>query len=657
MSECPPPEDRAERLARELRDTEFLLKKRKVQSETLYEAGLSLGSSLQVEEILGESLERAVAMVDARAGFLYLQHERTGRYALERPTNLSQTQLEHLKTPSMRARLQRAIRSNTPRYLGPGDLPRAFDGQYMLVVAMGSLGAIGVVDKETRHGVEAFNEDDGHLLELMARQAGTALANARLYRTMMNERNLTQSIVRSIADGLISTDLQGMMVGVNPKVEKIFQEEEVFVGRSCARLFERNGCRRIAAAVRDSLRDGRERQVGGEKTRRGDVILNASITALRDEPNQVRGVVVALEDLTEQTRVSTMLRQYASDQVVDHLLATDLEPALGGVEGDATMLFVDVVGSTELLGQIGAQEMVRELNDCFTRLVEIIFQYNGTLDKYTGDGFLAVFGAPVPFPDDSERAVRSALAISEEMKRFNRGKSHSLELRMGISRGPVLSGNIGSPRRMEYTVIGESVNVGSRLCDEARAGQILVCCKVWEDLQDQFEFEAAEPMHFKGIRRPVELYRLVGPQGSRSRPEPSPARESAVALNIPMVPDMELVAAQAAAVLGGFAGLGADKIQEAKVALIEACINAFEHSQSKDGRLRIDLDVDAGALVIAISDRGHGFDVGAARKRRGEPREPRGGRGWGLELIEEMVDQVCIESDQNGTIITMIKQA
>jgi class 3 adenylate cyclase/PAS domain-containing protein len=579
-------EEDAKRLAVELRDTNFRLNQKIVQMETLYDAGVNLGASLQIEDVIGQILPLAVVMLNARGGFLFLKDERTRRFTLGERTNLDETQLALLQAAPMREKLKRAMQSDAPLYLGPGDLPAALKSQYMLVATVGTVGFIGAVDKETRQGVEAFDEEDGHLLELIGQQAGTALTNARMHRHMEEERNLNQSIVSSIGDGLISTNPQGTMMRVNPKVQQIFPEEATFEGKSCVRFFQRYGCKRIAEAVRASLQDGKERPVDDEQLGRGELTLNARITALRNEQDEVRGVVVALEDLTEQTRVRNMFKRYAGDQVVDHLLATDLQQALGGLEREVTTLFVDLVGSTELLDQIGAPEMVLLLNDCFTRLVDIILAHNGTLDKYTGDGFLALFGAPISLPDDTERAVHSALTIRDEMKRFNRGNPHPLGIKIGISRGRVVAGNIGSRLRMEYSVTGLSVNLGARLCDEARDGQILAGPSVHADLKDQFDFEFLERRHFKGIRQQVAVYQVIGPRGSASKSAVKEAGRQAkdksarIGLTLPMIPDMELIATQAAAAVGAFAGLAQEKIEEVKVALIESCINAFEHSQT-----------------------------------------------------------------------------
>ena len=134
-------------------------------------------------------------------------------------------------------------------------------------------------------------------------------------------------------------------------------------------------------------------------------------------------------------------------------------------------------------------------------------------------------------------------------------------------------------------------------------------------------------------------------------------RSARVDLNIPMIPDMELTVAQTAGAMGEFMKLDADKIEEIKMALIEACINAFEHSQSEDERVSITFDIGVDELIIQITDQGKGFDVAKAREdleARHESGQHR--RGWGLTLMEEMMDEVEVESSEQGTCITMVKR-
>ena len=280
------PNDPTAQLTAELRDTQFRLNQALVQQEALYHAGLALGATLQVEEVIGEILPLAVSMVDARSGFLFLRDERSRRFSLVHEINLTTAQQDVLGTDAARKKLRQVMSMDTPLYCAQGTLPGDLGGHHLLVVCVGEAGFIGVIDKESRQGVRGFDEEDGHLLELMGRQAGTALVNARLYRSVREERNLNQNIFSSIANGLISTDAHGAVVQINPAVQRIFAAEQSLIGKSSARLFQRYGCKRIATALKDTLTDGRERSIDGEYIETGNLTLNARITALRDTREQ-----------------------------------------------------------------------------------------------------------------------------------------------------------------------------------------------------------------------------------------------------------------------------------------------------------------------------------------------------------------------------------
>ena len=654
-------DDRSEHLTKDLEDANFRLNRKLAQMETLHEAGLSLGSSLNVQDVIEEFLRNAVAVVDASSGFLFLKHEKTGRFELTAHANLSENQQSLLMDNAFRQHMQRVIKKRSVMTLDAGDLPQGFSGRHVLVAPAPPVGFIGVIDKESRQGVEPFEAEDGQLLGLMGQQAGMALANARLYRQMAEEKNLALNIFESVANGVISVDLNGTILRVNHALKRIFAHETVFLGKSCVQLFKRLGCMNIAQAILFSLEDGHARTVTDDEPQisdgRSTVNVHAKITPLQ---GQTEGLVVALEDLTEQTRVRTMFKQYASDQVVELLLKDGSAPALGGQTLEATMLFMDIAGYTELLGRIGSEEMVRLMNDCYTRMVDIVFKHNGTLDKYTGDGFFVVFGAPLSMDDDSHRAVQCALEIVQELDQFNRVHKLSFGVRLGISRGTVVAGNIGSPRRMEYSVIGPDVNLAQRLCDQALAGEILISEQVCTQIDGQFELASIGRLRFKGIREPLDVHQVLGPRGAHlleERAQRKDVKEGVtIDLSIPMEPSMELTVSKTAESVAEFMGLDPDKTEEVKLAMVEACINAFEHSQSKDQRLQVDFSIGDKELTVLISDRGHGFDVSSAlakvRKRHtgGELR-----RGWGLELIGTFMDEVDIESGRDGTTLTLVK--
>jgi adenylate cyclase len=160
-----------------------------------------------------------------------------------------------------------------------------------------------------------------------------------------------------------------------------------------------------------------------------------------------------------------------------------VEVKQGGEPRTTTMLFSDIRGFTSRSETMPAEEIVAMLNDYFERMVEIVFRYEGTLDKFVGDEIMALFGAPVSAPDDAVRAVRSALDMLDELRRFNTEREAagkvSFEIGIGINTGDVVAGYIGSSKAMQYTVIGAPVNLAARLCSAAKGMQVLVSETTW----------------------------------------------------------------------------------------------------------------------------------------------------------------------------------
>ena len=159
--------------------------------------------------------------------------------------------------------------------------------------------------------------------------------------------------------------------------------------------------------------------------------------------------------------------QYVSKDVYEHLVANPALARLGGTRRDMTVLFSDIRGFTTVSEKGQPEEIVRTLNEYFTRMVELVFRHQGTLDKFVGDMVMALFGAPLDDPDHADHAVETALEMVEELRRLNeRWKAEGrpeLDIGIGINTGPMIAGNIGSEAIMSYTVIGDAVNLGSRL--------------------------------------------------------------------------------------------------------------------------------------------------------------------------------------------------
>jgi adenylate cyclase len=209
-----------------------------------------------------------------------------------------------------------------------------------------------------------------------------------------------------------------------------------------------------------------------------------------------------------------------SPNLVDQIVTGALHLDQGGTKRDVTMLFADIRGFTAMSERHAPEEMVKTLNEYFELMVDVLFRYGGTLDKYVGDEIIGLFGAPVPLPDASERAVRCGLEMQRALEEFNRVReSNGLEaihVGIGINSGPVIAGAIGSSRTLQYTVIGDAVNIASRLCSVAKTGEVLISEYTMGQVEKAVIAEAREPVVVKGKSKALQIFAAVGLQGDES---------------------------------------------------------------------------------------------------------------------------------------------
>jgi len=221
------------------------------------------------------------------------------------------------------------------------------------------------------------------------------------------------------------------------------------------------------------------------------------------------------ERFLEEQRIRQRLERYSAPSVVDRIVNTtsqDLGLSMMAEEREISVLFLDIVHFTGLAEQLPARAVMQLLNDLFTRLTDCVFEHEGTLDKFTGDGLMAVFGAPLVQEDHALRAVRAALQMHEALAVFNRDYRQQLEIRIGINSGPALAGDVGSLRRRDYTVIGDTVNTASRLESQvARPGDIVIGATTHRAVVAQVACEDLGPVTLRGRIRRVHAYRLQRP--------------------------------------------------------------------------------------------------------------------------------------------------
>lgn len=216
------------------------------------------------------------------------------------------------------------------------------------------------------------------------------------------------------------------------------------------------------------------------------------------------------ERRVRQERIRGNLERYVPSQVVNMIMEDPNEVSLASESRHIAVLFSDIRNFSATCERLAPEEVVRHLNTYFTAMVEEIFHNRGTVNKFVGDMIVALFGAPVKTNSPERAAVRAAVSMQERIRSM---KGHWIREHfhtgMGVSAGRVVVGNIGSPRHMDYTAIGDEVNVAARLQSFARGGQVLVSRTVYEAAGDLFEFRPVGLIRVKGREQPVETYEVV----------------------------------------------------------------------------------------------------------------------------------------------------
>jgi adenylate cyclase len=425
-----------------------------------------------------------------------------------------------------------------------------------------------------RQGI--FNSSDEEFMRAFNIQSGIALENAKLFENVLVEKQYQKDMLQSLSDAVISTDLEGRIVTINDAALELLGCPEGEEGdRSLQNAWEQRLINRLVWDVipveklqfrlEDSLETGAKHYVpeqtlklglwerppnsaeteglryqpvvaegnGGDRfwpwgdRATGDALsreqiqllersINLTVNPLTNPEGGVRGGLLVLEDISQEKRMKTTLYRYMTPGVAERVMALGDDVLMRGERREVSVLFSDIRGYTTLTENLEADKVVEMLNAYFETMVEAVFNFEGTLDKFIGDAIMAVYGAPLPLQNHAWASVQSALDMRERLVRFNHDRAHQnqpmVRIGVGISSGEVVSGNIGSQRKMEYTVIGDGVNLSSRLegITKQYGCDILISEYTYELCKDQVWVREVDKTRVKGKNRPVSIYELIG---------------------------------------------------------------------------------------------------------------------------------------------------
>jgi adenylate cyclase len=218
------------------------------------------------------------------------------------------------------------------------------------------------------------------------------------------------------------------------------------------------------------------------------------------------------ERLRREALVLSNFQRYFAPNLAAQIAQQEGAVQLGGQKRPVVIFFSDIRGFTSMSETMGPDDIATLLTEYFTEMVEIVFEHGGTLDKFMGDAIMALWGAPIAHEDDAQRAIACAVdqlvALEKLNAKWKEQGRQELGIGIGINFGEVFAGNIGSDRRLEYTVIGDAVNTASRLCSSAGPNEILISEPFFQQLKQPPEVETLEPIQMKGKAKKIPVYRV-----------------------------------------------------------------------------------------------------------------------------------------------------
>ena len=384
-----------------------------------------------------------------------------------------------------------------------------------------------------------FTEEDESRLKAFTQQVAIALENAKLFDDVSKSRKYNESMLSSMSNGVITIDGEGKIVTCNKSGLKIFKvNEKNLIGLDSNKFFteQNQWIEEKINSVRDSkepeLIMDAEIEVLNQETEKNEIIsVNLTILPLinedsdgrTDEKESFLGILIMIEDISSEKRMKSTMSRYMDPGIADQLLE-DGADIMGGLDTTATLLFSDLRSFTNITESLGAQGTVKLLNEYFEIMVECISEQGGMLDKFIGDAIMAAFGLPISHEDDEDRGVKAGINMIKRLWDWNdlreKDGKPPLDMGLGLNTDKIVAGNIGSQKRMDYTMIGDGVNLAARLesaCKQYNA-RILISDFTFKKLKGTYRIRYIDDVVVKGKTEPVGVHEVLDYHSEKTFP-------------------------------------------------------------------------------------------------------------------------------------------
>ena len=500
-----------------------LLKKNKdlnekyLELETLLDLTNTINSLDDLKELFFSVLSLSSSVINSSKGLLLLKNDVTNIFDTVSVFNLDEEKIKK-QIFNTRSGFLKKLNSIKKSFIIQKDDSfnhKLFHSSFSLVSPIiynkKLVGALILFDKETRNGICDFSSNDQKLLEAISIQTSIAYQNIKLLESLKKSNKLNDNIMSSITTGIIEINLFGEIQFVNKEAVRLLKKfEEEILGNHYLIIFENEDA---LINIIQNVEINQERVFETEfslKSGNKKISVNISFSPVFDEKKDFSGIVIAIDDLSKINKVKSTFKKYVSKNIVDKLLESEDSLNLGGKESEVTILFSDIRGFTSMSEKLNPTEIVKLLNKYFKSMIDVVFKYNGTLDKIVGDELMVLYGVPLKADDDTHNAVKTAIKMFIALDKFNqkivKEGYKPFKIGIGINKGKAVSGNIGSEQQMNYTVIGDTINLGARLCSHAKSGEILISKSVKDAIGDKYNFKSIPSIEVKGKENAIDVW-------------------------------------------------------------------------------------------------------------------------------------------------------
>jgi PAS domain S-box-containing protein len=373
----------------------------------------------------------------------------------------------------------------------------------------------------------SFNRTDQEFMEAFNIQAGVALQNAMLFATVKQQEQRQRDILQSLSEGVLSTDEKGRIIETNERAKELLglSSRESLEGKlifEVVQIKEKEGnfsqwfkAALIATDEKSHQQYYPAQALISASGEQRSVNLSINTIANPSNANQVGGVLVVIDEISDIQRLKSVGYRYMSQEVVEELLKSDT-PKLGGDRRAVSILFSDIRRFTSLTEILDSEEIVTLLNEYFELMSEAVIKYKGTLDKYMGDAMMVTFGAALPLPNHAGMSVQTAIEMRHRLVEFNARRvaanKPAINMGIGINSDTVITGLLGSSRLMQFTAIGEGVNLACRLegMTKQYGCDIVIGENTYRPCVDRIWARELDYIRVKGKSEPQAIYELVG---------------------------------------------------------------------------------------------------------------------------------------------------